>query len=207
MSVIVDQDSLEAADMGLYTVGALLSHLFRERRLVVRLVIDGEAPNLEQLNAIKAMPLAGRTVYIETADPRQTALDSIQQVAARLNDADGIKDAAADLLRENKWPEAMARLSECVQRWQDAQRTVLAVTSLFKIDLDRLAVSGRPLAQLLGEFAVQLRDIHSAVQSNDSVGLTDLLAYETEQTARQWQAALQVLATMIAPPPAVQSAA
>jgi hypothetical protein len=207
MSVIVDQESLEAGEMGLHTLGTLLSHLFRSRRLIVRLVIDGEAPNLEQLNAIKTLPLDGHTVFIETADPRQTALDSIDQAGMRLNDADQLKSQAADLLRANKWQEAMAKLGECLCRWQDAQRTVLAVTSLFKVDLDRLAVASRPLAQLLSEFSTQLRDIQTAVQATDLVGLTDLLAYETEQTSRQWQAALRVMAATISPVPAVQSAA
>src|SRR3954465_11230817 len=65
MFVTVDHEPLEIQELGLMTVGQVLSHVQRENRLVVNLLIDGEEPDLDTLGTVKRSPLAGHTLFIE----------------------------------------------------------------------------------------------------------------------------------------------
>src|SRR3712207_4805143 len=101
VTVTVDHEVLEAERLGLHTVGQVLSHVQRENRLVVNLLIDGQEPDLDRLGAVKQSPLTGHTLFIETAEPRQMALEVLAEVEEQLREADRLKAEAVDLLQRN----------------------------------------------------------------------------------------------------------
>src|SRR6185369_10590635 len=101
MSVTVDHQPLPAEQMGLTTIGQVLTHLKKEKRLVVHVLLDGEEPDLEQLGKLKAAPLLGHTLFIETAEPKRMALDVLEQVEDQLSEADRLTTDAVTLLRDN----------------------------------------------------------------------------------------------------------
>jgi hypothetical protein len=193
MPVIIDQVSLNADDLGIVNLGQVLSRVWRANRLVVRLLIDGDSPDLANIDAIRNTPLENRTVFIETADPRQTAMDSLNQAEAQLNQADQLKSETADLLRTNQWTPALTKFARCLQCWLETQQVVSGVARLLKIDLETLQAGDQPLAAQLAQFAGQLRQIQSALQAGDLVGLTDLLVYETADTSAQWRSAVEAV--------------
>src|SRR6476620_8797328 len=98
MPVTVDHQPLQAENLGLTTVGQVLAHLQRQDRLVVNVLIDGQEPDLNQLGSIKQSAINGRTVFIETAEPREMALDVLDEVEQQLNEADRLKSDAVNLL-------------------------------------------------------------------------------------------------------------
>ena len=110
MSVTVDQEPLAAEAMGLQTVGQVLSHLQRENRLVVNLVIDGQQPDLSQIGGIRKSLVMGRTLYIETANPSEMVMDVLADVQEHLTDAEKFKADAADLLQQNQVAKAMEKI-------------------------------------------------------------------------------------------------
>jgi hypothetical protein len=197
MPVIIDQVSLNADDLGIVTIGQVLSRVWRANRLVVRLVIDGDSPDLRNIEAIRNTPLENRTVFIETADPRQTAIDSLLQADDQLRQADQLKNETADLLRANQWTAALTKFAQCLQCWLETQQVVSGVARLLKIDLEILHAGDQTLARQLAEFAGQLRQIQSALEAGDLVGLTDLLVYETADTSDHWRAAVQAMRVAI----------
>jgi hypothetical protein len=207
MPVTVDQESLNARELGFGNVGDVLNQLHRCGRLVLRILIDGESPDMKQMATVRATPIDDRVIYIETEDLRKTALDVLSNADTQLREADLLKDEAADLLRTDQWPPFMEKLSQCVGFWQDAQRAVVTVSRFFSIDLDALLVQGRPLSKMLGEFAGQLRDLQSALQAADPVRLTDLLTYEIEESGNSWRLAVDAVRARIDPRSVVQSAA
>src|SRR3954466_1372762 len=75
MSVMVDHERLEVESLGLRTVGQVLSHLQKDNRLVVNLLIDGREPDLDPLPQVRQSPVTGHTLFIETAEPREMALE------------------------------------------------------------------------------------------------------------------------------------
>jgi hypothetical protein len=84
MHVTVDDQPLAAEELGLETIGQLLAHLQKANRLITHVLIDGEEPDLGKLAALKAAPLRGHTLYIETTEPKVMALEVLAAVEAQL---------------------------------------------------------------------------------------------------------------------------
>jgi hypothetical protein len=197
MAVTVDQSPLKADELGLATVGQVLAHLQRKNRLVVNVLIDGHKPDLERMASVRQSPLNGHTVFIETADPSEMARGILAGVAEQLLEADRQRTDAADYLQQNQNIRAMEKLAGCFSSWQNAQQSIEGVAQLMRMDLHTIAVDGRIIPDILAEFAEQLRQIKSALESRDFVMLSDILVYETTQASAQWRSILATLAERI----------
>lgn len=198
MSVMVDHETLQVEQLGLRTIGQVLSHLHRDNRLVVNLLIDGRQPDLDHLPEVRRSPLNGHTLFIETAEPRAMALEVIAEVGSQLQEADRLKAEAVDLLqRSGGAVKAMEKLSGCFSTWQNAQDAVVKTARLLRIDLGLVAVGNQSLAQIVTEFSSQLRQVKQALESRDFVTLGDVLAYEMTETSGRWRAALGAIRGVI----------
>jgi hypothetical protein len=187
---MVDQQPLSTESLGLKTVGQVLSHLQKDNKLVVHVLIDGQEPDLERIAAVCNKPLIGHTLFIETANPKQLALDVLAEVEKQLDEADRLKNDAVDLLQGNQQTKAMEKLAGCFSTWQHAQESIEKIAKLLRVDLERVIVAGKPLTNLLQAFAGELQQIKSALENRDFVTLTDILTYETTETSGQWREAI-----------------
>jgi hypothetical protein len=197
MSVTVDREPLAAAELGLHTVGQVLSHLKSKRRLVVHVLIDGQEPDLGAMAHVRRSPLDGHTLFIETADPRQLAIEALAEVDEQLQEADRLRVEASDLLARGHNEKAMGKLSGCFSTWQAAQESVLKTAQLLRVDINIICVGARTLPQILAEFTDQLRNIRTALIDRDFALLNDILTYEATQTSAQWREALASLRGVI----------
>ena len=199
MSVTVDHENLEVEALGLRTIGQVLSHVHKDNRLVVNLLIDGREPDLDRLPQVRQSPINGHTLFIETAEPREMALEVIAEVESQLHEADRLKGEAVDLLQKSGGAgKAMERLSGCFSTWQNAQESVVKVARLMRIDLDAVSVGRHSLSGLIGEFSAQLRQVRQSLEARDFVTLGDVLAYEMTETTAQWRAALGAVRDVVA---------
>ncbi|MDQ3440556.1 MAG: hypothetical protein M3478_09435 [Planctomycetota bacterium] len=200
MSVTVDHRPLAAENLGLKTLGQVLAHLQKDsNRLVVHVLIDGEEPDFDHLPQVKQSPVSGHTVFIETADPRQMAIDVLDEVEAALDEADRLKNEAADLLQRNQNAPAMEKLAGCFTTWQHAQESVLKTAQLLRIDLALIRAGDGTMQQLFEEFSRQLKQIRTSLENRDFVTLGDLLLYETTETSTQWRSAIVAMKATIQP--------
>ncbi|HZK81580.1 MAG TPA: hypothetical protein VFC46_10945 [Humisphaera sp.] len=190
MSVTVDHELFAAEEIGLATVGQVLTHIQGFNRLVVNLLIDGLEPDLSLLGTVRRTPLGDHTVYIETADPRDMALEVLGEVEVQLQEAERLRLDAIGLLQRNNVERALQKLSGCFSTWQNAKESVLKTAQLLRIDLDEVNAGDRTLAQMVNDFTDQLRQIKSALENRDYVLLTDILTYEAVETNRRWSLAL-----------------
>ena len=120
MSVTVDDVSIPAEKLGLRTVGQLLSHLQRDNRLIVHVLIDGEEPDLARLPALRQSLLNGHTLFIETTEPAgdgdggarrgRIAIARGQSISRRCRDAVAIQ---SNRPRDGKAPRLFQHLAEC----------------------------------------------------------------------------------------------
>jgi len=193
LSVTVDDEPLNAAALGLQTVGQVLSHIQRNKRLVVQLLIDGQSPNASELPALSQTPLAGRIIFLETTDPRRLALEVLDESSEQVQSAEGSKSEAAALLQAGQNSRALQQLGSCLRIWQDAQAAVVKIAELLRIDLTRLTLKERPIETMLAKFSAQLREIKSALEQRDFVSLGDCLAYQMCETTESWLAALDAV--------------
>lgn len=191
MSVIVDQQPLPAENLGLKTVGQVLAHVRRDNRVVVHVLIDGREPDIRRFKAVKRSPLAGHTVFIETADPREMAHQVLDEVEAQLSEADRLKGESATLLQRNQVAPAIEKLGGCFSAWQHAQESVLKIAQLRRIDPQTIKVHGRAFTELLAEFAANLCQIRAALDVRDFATLTDILAHKMNRAVAQWREALR----------------
>jgi len=194
---MVDDAPLRTEELGLRTVGQVLTHLQKANRLVVHVLIDGREPDLDRLPDVRRSPLQNHNVFIETTDPREMATGILREVEAQLHEAGRIRNETVDLLQKNQNVRAMEKLSGCFTVWQHAQQSLLGTAQLLKLDLSKVAVDGQPLTELLSDFTTQLREIKTALENRDFVTLGDLLLYETTQTDQRWRAALAELRRII----------
>src|SRR5258706_1004843 len=197
MSVTVDHPPLQAEELGLRTVGPVLAHLQKDNRLVVHVLIDGQEPDLTRMGSVRREMIDGHELFIETADPRQLAIEALSAVGEQLKEADRLRIEASDLLQRDAHVKAMEKLSGCFSTWQHAQESVLKTAQLLRLDLSTLIVEGASLTDLLDEFTKQLRDLKKALENRDFVGLNDILRYEATRTSHQWSAALQSLGALL----------
>jgi hypothetical protein len=198
MSVTVDREQLAAEQLGLHTLGQVLTHVQRDNRLVVNLLIDGLEPDLSMVDGLRKSALLGHTVYIETVEPRQMALQVLFEVEQQLQEADRLKSEAVDLLSRNNPMGAMQRLSGCFSTWQHAQESVRKTAQLLRVDLAAIRVEDSSLSEFLAEFVAQLREIRSSLEMRDFVTLSDTLTYEMNRSTDRWIAALDAVRSTIA---------
>jgi len=198
MSVLIDDRELAVDELGLQTVGQVLAHVQRNNRLVINMLIDGQEPDLEHIQVVRQSPVQGRTVYIETAEPRQMALDVLDAIGAEFEEAERLKNEAADLIQRGETSKAMEKLGGCFTSWQHAQESVGKTAQLLRLDLDLLKIDGLSLAEMANAFSEQLRQIKNALEAHDFVLLGDILMYEMSESTQRWQAALAGMRKTIA---------
>jgi len=193
MSVTVDRQPLAAEEMGLQTLGQLIAHLQKDNRLVVHVLVDGEEPDLSQMGSVRKIALNQHTLFVETADPCQLAIQALTEVEAQLDEADRLRGEASDLIVQSQHQKAMERLSGCFSTWQHAQESVLKTAQLLRLDLEAVESEGQPLTETVRQFAEQLRQIKSALENRDFVLLNDILTYEAVQTTARWRGAVAAM--------------
>ena len=199
MSVTIDHEPLAAEKLGMKTVGQVLAHVQKENRLVTSLLIDGQEPDLNRIGTVRQALLSGHTLFIRTTEPTQMALEVLGDVEDQLDETDRLRVDAIDFLQRGQANRALEKLSGCFTAWQNAQESVIKISQLLKINLETLRVKGRPLARLVDDFTVQLRQIKTTLENRDFVTLGDILAYEATETSSLWRDALAALRDAIDP--------
>ena len=161
----------------------------RERRLSFSgiLIVDGKVLDPDGLDAEQNTPVADSEWRLYTANPRELAVATLQQVAERLNDARQAQAEAAELLQQDRPADAMKHVTVAIEAWQQTQQAVLYSATLVGIDLDGRAVDGQPVDQIVLLLLDQLKELRELLSAGDTVAMADALAYEWPQTIDRWQ--------------------
>jgi len=197
MSVTIDHEPLPVRELGLQTVGQVLAHVARDNRLVVQVLIDGQEPDIEQIGLVRATPVDGRTIFIETANSGELAINVLDEVVDQLGTAEQSKQSAADFLQQGNTSKALVDLGVCIRAWQHAQQSIVKVLELLRVDPAEVIVTNQPLEQCLANFSLQLRQIKSSLEQRDFVSLGDILQYETSDTTQSWLSCVDAVRQLI----------
>ena len=193
MTLTVDQQDISTAAFQLSTVDDALRHASASGRLVVSLLIDGDEPEDPSLPSIRSLPLAGRCVYIETADTREMAAEALSVIASQIDEAEACRQLVVQQLQNGTIEAAMPSLGRCFTTWLTAQNSLRAVCELAQIDLTTDNPSAAPLVSMLADFTAQLRQLKQALEVRDYVLVSDVVAYEMEHSASRWHEAIDSL--------------
>lgn len=194
MSVTVDDVTLEPSSLGLTTVGEVLSHVARKNRLVVQLLIDGTEPDLSRMDDVRAQPLDGRTVFIETAPPLALVREVLVAVDETFVTAEQLREQAAEAFRLGDGSSGLAKLSGCFATWHTAQDSLGKVARLLRVDLGQVHTEdGRTVMAVLERFAENLRMLRDALEARDYVLCCDVLTYDLADLRGEFKLATAAL--------------
>jgi hypothetical protein len=197
MSVTIDHEPLPVRELGLQTVGQVLAHVAKDNRLVVQVLIDGQEPDIDQIGSVRSTPVDGRTIFIETANSAELAINVLDEVVNQLASAEQSKQSAADLLQQGQTSKALCELGVCIRAWQHAQESVVKVLELLRVEAAEVIVAGQPLERCLANFSLQLRQIKSSLEQRDFVSLGDILQYETSDTTQSWLSCVEAVRALV----------
>lgn len=180
----------QPAEISGETLGAIMDaaqqRLTPAGRLLVEVKLDGRAILGEELDQQRAVPVEGVRVELESADPRQLAQTTLQQVRQGLQAARQDQIDAAGFFQQDQPAEAMQRVSRAIEAWQQAQQAVLHTTMLIGIKLDQKVFEDRPIVEVTDSLLTQLRSLRDLITAGDTVGLADSLAYEWPEMTDRW---------------------
>jgi hypothetical protein len=197
MSVTIDHEPLAVGELGLQTVGQVLAHVAKDNRLVVQVLIDGQEPDIDQIVSVRATPIDGKTIFIETANSAELAMSVLDEVVTQLASAEQSKQSAADLLQQGQTSKALVELGACIRAWQHAQESVVKVLELLRVEAGEVMVAGQPLERCLANFSLQLRQIKTSLEQRDFVSLGDILQYETSDTTQSWLSCVEAVRGLV----------
>jgi hypothetical protein len=156
-------------------------------RVIVEVQVNGEALVGEELQNRGGAPVAGAELRLYTAEPRELALATLEQLGPMLADARVAQAEAADLLRRDEAAEAMKRIAQAMSVWQQSQQAVQSCTTLAGVDLSERTVEGQPIRAFTEALLNQLRGLRDQLAAGDTVALADSLEYEWPEMTDRWE--------------------
>jgi hypothetical protein len=194
MDVFVDDEPAELTGENLEALlAAARHHLADGGRVVVDVLVDGQALTEQQLEQPDQLATNGKEVRLYTAHPGELAVDTLKQVKQRLGELAEIHQQAADLLQQDQASEGFQQVAQGVEIWLQTQQAVQHSAELLRLDLANMTVDQQPATEVTAHLADQLRGLKDMLENGDTVALADALAYEWPETVQQWDRLVQTM--------------
>lgn len=166
-------------------------------RMVVEVQIDGQTLSGDELQEQAQTAVAASEIRLYSADPRELAIDALDQVRGRLAQVRDDQQAAADLLQQDKGVEAIQKVGDCIAGWMQTQQAVTLAANLSGVDLNTMQVGGKPATESMERLIGGLRSLKDALVHRDTVALADALAYEWPEQLDDWDRLAEELTRQI----------
>jgi len=187
MPIYLDGKATELAGEKLGAViDAAQKRLAGSGRVLVEIQLNGRSLVGDEIETQRDVGVAGADLKLESADPRQLAVQTLEAVRVGLDDARVAQGEAADLLQRDQPTHAMEQIGRAVEVWQQTQQAVLHTTMLLGIDLSQRQFEGKPITATTDALLANLRTLRDAIANRDLVALADSLNYEWPETTAKW---------------------
>jgi hypothetical protein len=187
MPIYLDGERLETSAA---TLGGLHDEAQRRAadggRIIVEVALNGEPLTEAALEVSRNNQVLGSEIRLESADPRELAGSTLEQVRQGLGDARAAQSEAANLFQQDQPSDAMQQVSRAISVWQQTQQAVLHSTMLLGIKLDEKTFEDQPVLAMTDSLLGQLRGLRDLIAAGDTVGLADTLAYEWPEMTDRW---------------------
>ncbi|MEX0744931.1 MAG: hypothetical protein WD118_04955 [Phycisphaeraceae bacterium] len=194
MPVFLDDEQLDLPGDNLAAVlAAARDRVTGDGRVMVEVHLDGEPVPAEQLDRAESVAVEGVDVHLYSADPRELARMTLEQVRGRLGEVGGIQAEAAELLQQDQTAGAMDHVREAIEVWLQTQQAVAHTATLLDIDLDTLAVGDMTFDAITAELIERLQAVKELLAAGDGVALADTLAYEWPELVERWDRLIAAL--------------
>lgn len=188
MPIYLDDELVQLQGTDLKSVLSEATHHLADRgRIVVEVQVDGQPLIDDALDERYKTALAESEIRLYSANPQELAVMTLQQVKGKLEDARQAQSQAASHLQEDRLELAMQDVMRTIEVWQQTQQAVLRSAQLLGIDLDSREVAGQSVPDMTSALLEQVTDLRTILETGDTVGLADAMAYEWPATVQKWE--------------------
>ncbi len=198
MQVLLDENVCDvAAGTVAEAIAACATLAQAQGRLIVDVHVDGTRWSEQQLESSERQTATAEIVELTTADPSQLVLQTFDDAAEALTDADELQHEAAELLQSDQRTICMDKLGEALSIWLTVQQAIVKGSQVVGLKLDDIAVDGTPIVTSITRLNEQLQMLRTALEQEDQIALADALLYEFPDVVREWRGILHHLRTMV----------
>ena len=198
MQVLLDSDPCE---MKAQTVGeaiAAAATLAQTRgRLIIDVIVDGLRWSEQQLDSAQQNDATAETIEFITAEPKELVLQTFEDAAEALTDADALQKEAAELLQADQSIICMDKLAEALSIWLTVQQAIVKGSQVVELQLDSISVNKIPITESIARLNENLQLLRSALQQDDQVAVADALLYEFPDIINEWRTILEHLQSLV----------
>lgn len=198
MQVLLDSDPCEVKAQ---TVGQAISAaaaLAQTRgRLIIDVIVDGLRLSEQQLESAEQNDATAETVEFITAEPKELVLQTFEDAAEALTDADTLQKEAAQLLQSDQSIVCMDKLAEALSIWLTVQQAIVKGSQVVELQLDNISVKKIPITESIARLNENLQLLRSALQQDDQVAVADALLYEFPDIIKEWRTILEYLQSLV----------
>ena len=202
MSIYLDGKPLAANAGSLSEVLAQArTALHGSGRVVVEVKADGQTLRGEELERRMHTALGQTELHLDSADPRELSLTTLEAVRAKLVESAATQAEAADAFLRDDYQGAMKGLGKAMEAWSQTPQALVRTAQILDIPLEQIAVAGKTMDDLTVELAKRLQAVRDLVVARDTVALADTLTYEWPGVIAQWDALVAHLMQQISAKP------
>lgn len=205
MRVLLDAAELPPASSIAQGLRAAAETAERNGRIVIEVHADGVPVPEDQIEHLDQREGQISELKLVTADPKSLVRVSFLDAADMLERAIQSQNAAAELLHEARFDDAMRNVGLAVSVWQMVQDVVAKGAAVLGLPLDQIEVviseratgleqKAVPITRATEDLSVSLRNFRAAMESEDWSALADVLQFELGAHAETWKSVLRALA-------------
>ena len=198
MQILLDENVCDvAADTVEEAIAVCADLVEAQGRMIVDVHVDGARWSEEELASTENQNTTAQVVELTSADPAQLVLQTFQDAAEALTNADELQQEAAQLLQSDQRTICMDKMGEALSIWLSVQQAIVKGSQVIGLQLDEVTVDGTPIVTSIVQLNEQLRMLRTALEQDDQIALADSLLYEFPDIVREWQGILEHLQTLV----------
>jgi hypothetical protein len=195
MAITVDEQVWEPQGQVAGTLGEALnllhSQISKNGKVIVKVRVDGQELEGEQLEHARAAAIGQRAIALATDSRTELAKRMIGRLAALVEYMGKQHHHVASLIEQGHGARALEQLGSVLSAWQRIQQSYSALLQLLNTGLDDLMVREMPASEVLSDFHRQLTEIAEALRNQDMVLLADIMQYEMDSAVANWMGLLE----------------
>ena len=198
MQILLDSNPCE---MKAQTIGEAITAagiLAQSRgRLIIDVIVDGSRWSEQQLDSAEHNNATAETVEFISAEPKELVLQTFEDAAEALTDADELQKEAAHLLQSDQSIICMDKLAEALSIWLTVQQAIVKGSQVVELQLDNISVNKIPITESIARLNENLQLLRSAFEQNDQIAVADALLYEFPDIIKEWRTILEHLQSLV----------
>lgn len=156
-------------------------------RLIIEVIVDGDHWDEGRLGSEEACAGVAEEIRCTSAARNALVARTLADAADALTRADELQREAAELIQADQEAPGKARIGEAVNIWLSVLEAAARSAEALQLDLDSFRVAGEPLLESIERLKDRLQSLQAALQTDDSVAISDTLLYELPDVVTEWR--------------------